>query len=110
VLYAGPSELPQIKDIGPKNIFALRFIQGVARRHLRQRIIGKHYVRSSREVADYLIHSMRGLPHEVLSVIFLDAAHGIIDSTVVTEKARSHRTPSIPANWSKPPWPATPAL
>lgn len=85
VLDASPAELQQIKGIGPKNIFALRFIQGVARRYLRQRIVGKHYVRSSREVADYLIHSMRGLPHEVLTVVFLDAAHGIIDSTVVAE-------------------------
>ncbi|MCL2789373.1 MAG: DNA repair protein RadC [Desulfobulbus sp.] len=85
VLDAAPAELQQIKGIGPKNIFALRFIQGVARRYLRQRIVGKHYVRSSREVADYLIHSMRGLQHEVLTVIFLDASHAIIDSAVVAE-------------------------
>jgi len=85
VLDAAPAELQQIKGMGPKNIFALRFIQGVARRYLRQRIVGKHYVRSSREVADYLIHSMRGLQHEVLTVIFLDAAHAIIDSIVAAE-------------------------
>lgn len=85
VLDAAPAELQQIKGIGSKNIFALRFIQGVARRYLRQRIVGKHYVRSSREVADYLIHAMRGLQHEVLTVLFLDAAHAIIDSAVVAE-------------------------
>jgi len=85
VLDAAPVELQQVKGIGPKNIFALQFIQGVARRYLRQRIVGKQYVRSSREVADYLIHSMRGLAHEVLTVVFLDAAHAIIDSAVVAE-------------------------
>jgi DNA repair protein RadC len=85
VLDAAPAQLQQIKGLGPKNIFALRFIQGVARRYLRQRIVGKQYARSSREVADYLIHSMRGLPHEVLTVVFLDAAHAIIDSAVVAE-------------------------
>lgn len=58
---------------------------GVARRYLKQRITGKHYLRSAREVADYLIHSMRGLPHEVLTVIFLDASHAIITSEVVAE-------------------------
>lgn len=85
VLDASPAQLQQIKGVGPKNTFALQFIQGVARRYLRQRIKGKHYVHSSREVADYLIHAMRGLQHEVLTVVFLDAAHGIIDSAVVAE-------------------------
>ena len=85
VLDASPLQLQQIKGIGPKNTFALGFIQGVARRYLRQRITGKQYVHSAREVADYLIHSMRGLQHEVLTVVFLDAAHGIIDSAVVAE-------------------------
>jgi DNA repair protein RadC len=85
VLDASPVQLQQIKGIGPKNTFALQFIQGVARRYLRQRIVGKQYVHSSREVADYLIHAMRGLQHEVLTVVFLDAAHGIIDSAVVAE-------------------------
>jgi DNA repair protein RadC len=85
VLDAAPAELQQIKGVGPKNIFALQFIQGVARRYLRQRIVGKQYVHSSREVADYLIHAMRGLQHEVFTVVFLDAAHAIIDSAVVAE-------------------------
>ena len=85
VLDASPVQLQQIKGIGPKNIFALRFIQGVARRYLRQRIVGKRYVHSAREVADYLIHTMRGLQHEVFTVVFLDASHAIIDSAVVAE-------------------------
>ncbi|MCK5340031.1 MAG: DNA repair protein RadC, partial [Desulfobulbaceae bacterium] len=51
---------------------------GLARRYLKHRIEGKNYLRSSKEVADYLIHSMRDLPHEIFKVIFLDADHGII--------------------------------
>jgi DNA repair protein RadC len=85
VLDAASTQLQQIKGIGPKNIFALHFLQGAARRYLRQRVIGKQYVRSSREVADYLIHSMRGLQQEVLTVVFLDAAHAILDAVVVAE-------------------------
>ncbi len=85
VLDAPAQELQHIKGIGPKNIFALHFIQGVARRYLRQRVIGRHYLHSAREVADYLIHSMRGLPHEILTVIFLDNAHAILASEVVAE-------------------------
>ena len=85
VLDAAPQELQQIKGMGGKNIFALRFIQGVARRYLKQRIVGRQYLRSAREVADFLIHSMRGLKHEVLTVVFLDAAHAVITSEVVAE-------------------------
>jgi len=85
VLDAPGHELEQIKGIGPKNRFALHFIQGVARRYLRQRILGKRYISSSKDVADYLIHAMRGLDHEVFMVVFLDAAHGIIDSEVLSE-------------------------
>ncbi|MDX9834300.1 MAG: DNA repair protein RadC [Desulfobulbus sp.] len=85
VLDAAPVQLQQVKGVGPKNTFALHFIQGVARRYLRQRVVGKQYLHSSREVADYLIHSMRGLQHEVLTVVFLDAAHAVIDASIVAE-------------------------
>ncbi|WP_456385004.1 RadC family protein [Desulfolithobacter sp.] len=85
VLDAPRERLLRIKGIGPKNILALQFIQGVARRYLKQRIIGRNYISSSGEVADYLIHSMRGLSREVFTVLYLDAALGIIDSEVLSE-------------------------
>ncbi len=85
VLDAPSHKLQQIKGLGPKNIFALRFIQGVARRYLKQRLATKNYISSSKEVADYLIYTMRGLKREVLSVVFLDASYAIIDSQVVAE-------------------------
>ncbi len=83
VLDASPAVLQQIDGIGPKNIFALHFIQTVARRYLKQRIIGKKYIHSSKEVSDYLVHLMCGLEHEVFTVVFLDAAHAIIDSEIL---------------------------
>ena len=79
------TELQQIKGIGPKNGFAVHFIQAVARRYLEQRLRGKRYLHSSTEVRDYLIHSMRGLKKEVLSVIYLDSSHAIIHSETVAE-------------------------
>lgn len=85
VLDAHPATLREIKGIGPKNIFALQFIQGVARRYLRQRIKGKKYMSSSRDVADYLIHAMRSLCHEVFMVVYLDASHAVIDSEILSE-------------------------
>ncbi len=85
VLDAPAAVLNGIKGIGPKNIFALQFIQGVARRYLQQRVIGRTYIHSSREVSDYLIHLMRGLEHEVFTVVYLDAAHAILDSEILSE-------------------------
>jgi len=85
VLDAPSTSLQKIKGIGPKNAFALRFVQAVASHYLKDRIVGKRYLHSSREVADYLVHSMRGLKIEVLTVLFLDSSHAIIDSEIVSE-------------------------
>ncbi|RWX50571.1 DNA repair protein RadC [Candidatus Electrothrix marina] len=60
VLDASPVLLKKkVKGMGPKNIFALQFVQGIARRYLRQRIQKKNYITSSKDVADYLIHALR---------------------------------------------------
>ncbi len=74
-----------IKGIGPKNGFALHFVQAVASRYLKERLIGKRYLHSSEDVKQFLIHSMRGLKNEVFTVIFLDASHGILESRVLAE-------------------------
>lgn len=85
VLEAPAAELQMVKGLGPKNIFALHFVQGAARRYLKQRIEGKTYVSSSRNVAEYLVHAMRDLKKEVFSVLFLDASHAIIESEIVAQ-------------------------
>ncbi len=92
ILDAPANQLQQIKGIGPKNILALHFIQGVARRYLKNRLTNKKYVKSSREVADFLIHSMRDLEREVLTVIYLDASHAIIDTEILAEGTISVNT------------------
>jgi len=85
VLEAPGPRLIRIKGIGPKNVLALHFIQGVARRYLKQRLAGRDYITSSADVADYLVHLLRGLKREAFAVIYLDASHGIIDSEVISE-------------------------
>jgi DNA repair protein RadC len=85
VLDAPAGALAGIKGLGTKNIFALHFIQGVARRYLRQRIQNKNYITSSHEVAEYLIHALRGLHREVFMVVYLDAAHAVISSEILSE-------------------------
>lgn len=85
VLEAPMASLQEVRGIGPKNGFAIHFIHAVAGYYLKERLHGKRYLHSSREVADYLIHSMRGLKKEVFTVIFLDSSHAIIDSERVAE-------------------------
>ena len=85
VFEASIPSLQKIQGFGPKNSFAIHFVQEVARRYLKERLQGKRYLHSSAEVRDYLLHSMRGLKKEVFTVIFLDSSHAIIDSEVVAE-------------------------
>jgi DNA repair protein RadC len=85
VLDAPREELIKIKGCGPNNIFALQFMQAVARRYLRQKLPTKHYLSSSQDVASYLIHAMGNLKREVFMAIFLDAGHAIITDEIVAE-------------------------
>jgi len=85
VLDASPAQLQRVKGVGPKNSFALQYVQAVASRYLQTRLKGRRYIHSSNDVRDYLMHTMRGLQKEVFTVIFLDSSHGIIDSEIVSE-------------------------
>jgi len=91
-LEAPGAELQKIKGVGPNNSFAIHFLHGVARRYLKQRLQEKHYLHSSQQVAEYLIHSMRDLQHEAFTAIYLDAAHAIIDTRVVARGTVSTNT------------------
>ena len=79
VLAASSEELQQISGIGPHSAFGIKLVQEVAREFLRGQIADKPIYRSSREVFDYLYHSMRDLRKEVFKVIYLNAQHQIID-------------------------------
>ncbi len=85
VLNAPQKELEKIQGLGPNNVFALHFVQGVARRYLKQQLPEKEYLTSSRAVADYLIHTLRHQQRELLMVIFLDAGHAIIADEIIAE-------------------------
>jgi len=85
VLEASPASLQDVNGVGPKNSFAITFVQAVAGRYLQQRLAGRRYLHSSTEVREYLEHSMRGLKREILTVIYLDSAHAILGSEVVAE-------------------------
>ena len=79
VLEAQVGDLQEIKGIGPHNIFGIKLVQEVARKFLKEKILEKHICKSSKEIFDYLYHSMRDLKKEVFKVIFLDGKNQIID-------------------------------
>ncbi len=85
VIEAPLAALTEVSGVGPKNGFALHFVQAVANYYLKERLTGRLYINSSQEVIEYLSHSLRGLKKEVLLVIYLDASHAIIDSAVAAE-------------------------
>lgn len=92
VLEASPETLQGVKGIGRQNSFAIHFIQGVARRYLNQRLQDKDYLRSSREVAEYLNHTMRHLKKEVFKIILLDTGLAIIDARTIFEGTLASNT------------------
>jgi DNA repair protein RadC len=85
VFEAEPRQLMAIKGMGEQNSFALTFIHDVARRFLAQRLQGKHVLKSSKDVADYLNHAMRHLKKEVFMVIYLDSAFAILETRTIFE-------------------------
>lgn len=85
VLDATTQSIQEIHGIGPVNGFALSFIKSVADRYLKERLRDKSYLKSSQDVIDYLVHTMRGLQVEVFTVIYLDSSLGILESEVVAE-------------------------
>lgn len=85
VLGASEEEIQEIKGIGPHNVFGIKLVQEVSRRFLKEKIIKKAICRSSKEVFDYLYHSLRDLKKEQFKVIFVDTKNQIIEEKTLFE-------------------------
>ena len=79
VLEASMEELQEIKGIGSHNAFGIKLIQEVAKEFLKEKILKKPICKSSKEIFDYLYHSMRGLKKEIFKVVLLDSKNQIIE-------------------------------
>jgi len=79
VLEAPMEELQEIKGIGTHNAFGIKLIQEVAREFLKEKIIKKPICKSSKEIFDYLYHSMRDLKKEIFKVLLLNGKNQIIE-------------------------------
>jgi DNA repair protein RadC len=72
------SELLKVKGLGPAKITALLAIGEIARRQLREGMIGKSLVRDPESVIVYLKRALQDLRVEVFKVLFLNKANAII--------------------------------
>lgn len=85
VLEAEDYELQKIKGIGSHNVFGLKLVQEVSRRFLKDRMMSRAYCRSSKEVFDYLYHTLRDLKREKFKVLFLDSKNQILEEKTLFE-------------------------
>ena len=76
---ANPEQLKKIKGIGDANIFGLKLVQSVARRYLKEQIIGEEFIQSSENVLDYLRHNLRDRGREVFLVVLLNGRNQVLD-------------------------------
>ena len=85
VLDATPAELSQVPGIGSINLLGLALVPAVSRRYLQQRLEGKKALTNSRELFDYLNHTIRDKKRECFVAIYLDAKNRVIaDETLFT--------------------------
>jgi len=75
---ASSRELCEVDGIGPKNLFGLKLIKAVSDRYLEKKLINKSPVNNSKELFDYLYHSIRDKTREHFKIIFLDAKNRVI--------------------------------
>ncbi len=93
LLSLGWGELKEVKGLGLAKIATLLAAREIARRQLKEELIGKHFARDPQSVLDYLYSALRDKKHEVFKVIFLNKANrilaeedlfkGTVDETVI---------------------------
>ena len=83
VLDAAPADLCQVPGIGPTNLIGLKLVPAVSRRYLQQQLEGKTPLTNSRELFDYLNHSIRDRNKECFAAIYLDAKNRVIADEIL---------------------------
>lgn len=72
-------DLLKTEGIGPANIFGLKFIHSVADRYLKEKVLDENFIKSSKDVIQYLIHNLRDKNKETFLIIFLNGRNQIIE-------------------------------
>src|SRR4030043_2410357 len=78
LLSADRKDLGKIKGLGPAKIAQLLAATEIAKRQLKEQIIGKTIIRGPEDMIDYLSMSMANLKEEVFKVVYLNSANVIL--------------------------------
>lgn len=78
VFEASPKALCEVEGIGPKNLIGIKLIKAVADRFLERKLIKKDPLNNSKDLFDYLYHSIRDKNRECFKVVFMDAKNKVI--------------------------------
>lgn len=78
LLSANRKDLEKIKGLGPAKIAQLLAATEIAKRQLKEQIIGKTIIRGPEDMIDYLSMSMANLKEEVFKVIYLNSANIVL--------------------------------
>ncbi|MCP4352113.1 MAG: JAB domain-containing protein [Desulfobacterales bacterium] len=85
VFEAPPADLCEVKGIGPANLLGIKLIKAVSDRYLQKKLIQKDPLNNSKELFDYLYHTMGDKNRECFKVLFLDAKNKVISSEILFE-------------------------
>ena len=80
VLEASSHELCEIDGIGLKNSLGIKLIKAVSDRYFEKKLINKDPVNNSKELFDFLYHSIRDKAREYFKIIFLDSKNRVIST------------------------------
>ncbi len=78
VFEASPKALCEVEGIGPNNLIGIKLIKAVANRFLERKLIKKDPLNNSKDLFDYLYHSIRDKNRECFKALFLDAKNKVI--------------------------------
>lgn len=79
VMEASAETLVKVPGIGRRNMLGICLVKAVAERYLKKKVVGRTAVNNSRELFDFLYHSLRDKTRECFKVVFLDAKNKILD-------------------------------
>jgi len=78
ILDAEIDTLLKFPNLGPNSILPLKVVHEVARRYLRARTLGGTYLKSPKEVYEYLLYELKGEKREVFLTIYLAVDNRVI--------------------------------
>lgn len=78
VIEASAEELCRIDGVGPRNLIGIKLVKAVADRYMARKLENQNPLNNSRDLFDFLYHSMRDKQREHFRVIYLDAKNRVI--------------------------------